>query len=393
MASKLTQQIVAASKAREKPYELRDGGTKGVRGLLLRIQPSGFKTYYLEFGRGKRVRIGSSAITLTQARQLAIKSKALAEEGKDPRKTTSPVKLGEFFDNIYTPYFTTHHRTDTSLANLAALKPLFDTRLSNLTDSQVKRWRQNRLKAGRKPATINRNVSALKTLLNHAVEEGYLDVNPLAGVSALKVEHPNRVRFLTSNEELCLRATLEAREQGLRADRLSGNAWRTERDYDLLPDLSNLLFADHLKPMVILTMNTGLRRGELFQLKWADITADTLTVTRSKSGTARHLPLNREARDTLEGWRATGTERWIFENNGQPFDNVNKAWNAVLVRASIADFRWHDLRHHFASKLVMAAVPLNTVRELLGHSDIKMTLRYAHLAPGHMREAVEAISS
>ncbi|MEQ8693010.1 MAG: tyrosine-type recombinase/integrase, partial [Pseudomonadales bacterium] len=69
--------------------------------------------------------------------------------------------------------------------------------------------------------------------------------------------------------------------------------------------------------------------------------------------------------------------------------------NACIIQdvcPGLEDFRWHDLRHHFASKLVMSNIALNTVRDLLGHSDIKMTTRYAHLAPGHMREAVEAIS-
>lgn len=393
MATALTQHSIASAKGREKPYEIRDGGARGVKGLLLRVQPSGSKTWYIEYERGKRLRIGTAAVTLTAARDEAKKIIGEYVKGNDPRRTTTSITLGNFIEKVYTPHFKAHHRSIASLGALAPLQPLYSKQLSKLTAAQVKTWRRQRLDSGINPSTINRNIGGLKTVLNHAVEEGHLPANPIAGLGNLKIAEKNRVRYLSTDEEKRLREALDAREQRLRDERASANGWRAERNYELLPDLSNLPYADYLKPMVLLTMNTGLRRGELFRLKWADVVNDdTLTVQQSKSGKARHIPLNSEARTVLRDWRATGTQTYVFESAaGRPFDNVKKSWANIIAAAQLVNFRWHDLRHHFASKLVMAAIPLNTVRELLGHSNLNMTLRYAHLAPGHLREAVEAI--
>lgn len=94
------------------------------------------------------------------------------------------------------------------------------------------------------------------------------------------------------------------------------------------------------------------------------------------------------------GWREASTSNGLIFSNittGEAFTHVKKSWAGLLDDANIKNFRWHDMRHHFASKLVMAGVDLNTVRELLGHADIKMTLRYAHLAPEHKAKAVEKL--
>ncbi|MGC4012273.1 MAG: site-specific integrase [Pseudomonas sp.] len=123
----------------------------------------------------------------------------------------------------------------------------------------------------------------------------------------------------------------------------------------------------------------------------------TITAGNAKSRKARHLPLNAEARDVLTRWkkRAAKDARLVFPSpkTGGRMDNINSSWEEVCSQAQLADFHFHDLRHTFASRLVMAGVDLNTVRELLGHSDIRMTLRYAHLAPDKLAEAVNRLGT
>ena len=110
----------------------------------------------------------------------------------------------------------------------------------------------------------------------------------------------------------------------------------------------------------------------------------------AKSGKTRHVPLNAEASTTLQYWKAdVAASEWVFPGrDGERLKGIKTSWKSVLQKATIRDFRWHDLRHHFASRLVMKGVDLNTVRELLGHSDLSMTLRYAHLSPEHKADAV-----
>lgn len=115
----------------------------------------------------------------------------------------------------------------------------------------------------------------------------------------------------------------------------------------------------------------------------------------TKNSSSRYIPLNDEAYKIIKQLyeKSDSKKGLVFlSKDNKPFNNIKRSWATILKKAQITDFRWHDLRHHFASKLVMAGIDLNTVRELLGHSDIKMTLRYAHLAPEHKIKAVNKIN-
>ena len=151
--------------------------------------------------------------------------------------------------------------------------------------------------------------------------------------------------------------------------------------------------------MVLLSINTGLRQGELFHLDWSmvNLLEGSLILAGgiTKNSSSRYIPLNDEAKHIMQCLynKSVIKDGLVFPSkNNQPFNNIKRSWSSVLKKAQITQFRWHDLRHHFASKLVMAGVDLNTVRELLGHSDIKMTLRYSHLAPEHKVNAVRKIN-
>lgn len=270
--------------------------------------------------------------------------------------------------------------------------------LAEISAHAVEQWRASRLALGRKPSTVNRDLNDLKAAMSRAVSWGYIAEHSLQDVKACKTDRFAKCRFLSDAELSSLMDALDERESGIREGRRSANEWRRIRGRELYPDLSGQAFADHLKPMVLISLNTGLRRGELFSLTWADIDFDRAVLSvrgeTAKSGRTRHIPLNSKALAILKDWQgqASSSGDLVFPSDtGKKFDNVNSAWKALLRVAAIDSFRWHDMRHTFASRLVMAGVDLNTVRELLGHADYKMTLRYAHLAPSFKASAVERL--
>lgn len=402
MKDKVTQKAVNAAKPKAKPYEIRDSTLPG---FICRIQPSGRKTYIVEYARGRRMTIGNAAVlTPAQAREKAKTILGRAAEGIDPALEKRKAKadtLRAFIEQEYRPWANVNRKRGDANCDrvLRVFSALADKPLTGITESKVERIRTARRKAGRAPTTVNRDVACLSGILSYAVRMKYLEVHPLADMKAVDSDTSSKVRYLSADESERLRAALRARDDEIREGRNRGNQWRRERSRDLLPDIPLDGYGDHLTPLALLSLNTGIRRGEAFGLEWQDVDFELEQITirgaTSKKNRTRYIPLNAEALDALKRWhKQAGNTRLVFTGrDGERLDNVRKSWAGVLDAADITAFRWHDLRHTFASWLVMRGVDLNTVRELLGHGDIKMTLRYAHLAPQHKADAVATLTT
>ena len=155
--------------------------------------------------------------------------------------------------------------------------------------------------------------------------------------------------------------------------------------------------APHLRPVVITALNTGMRRGEILGLTWdrVDLQNSLILLDITKNGERREIPINSTLRETFKGLVRRLDNPHVFYDpaTGKRLQDVKRSFSTALRRAKILDFHFHDLRHTFASHAVMAGVDLTTLKELLGHKTLTMTLRYSHLAPGHKVAAVELLDS
>lgn len=220
-------------------------------------------------------------------------------------------------------------------------------------------------KGNRSTQTINRYFAGLRHILNLAIGESLLSANPVKGVKFFP-EPTGRLRFLAEAEIGRLREVL------------SPEHW----------------------PLVAFALETGLRLSEQFHARWdcVDIEQGILTIPLSKSGRTRHIILSDAARTILRGLSSWMHSPYLFPSPvspGQPMQGrhfVVKVYEPALKRAGIEGANWHTLRHTFASRAVMAGVDIRTVQELMGHSTITMTVRYAHLSPAHLRAAVNKAS-
>lgn len=205
-------------------------------------------------------------------------------------------------------------------------------------------------------ATVNRELACLKHLFTIAIQWGCANRNPGKAVKLFK-ENNQRTRYL---EPEYLR-----------------------RLYVCCPP--------QIRPVVIFAANTGMRFSEIMNLKWVDVDMERgiIMVRNTKNDEPRDVPMNNRVRGVLHDIRTNLKSLYVFcKPDGQPRRSIRTSFEKALKKAGIEDFHFHDLRHTFASHLVMAGVDIKTVQELLGHKDIQMTLRYSHLSPAHKKDAV-----
>lgn len=377
-----------------KPYEVH---SERVRGLLLRVQPSGKRTYYVQIARGKRLRIGGADIyTLKRAEKRA--TDILLDPAAAMTVAPAGVTLREYAEGDYTQFATSRKKdADGTLARvLAAWSSLLDRRIGEITAADVEVVRTKRLNAGRTKATVNRDVAALSGVLAHWAKANKTE-HPLHELESLDEPDDKRVRYLSKDEGKRLHQALADRDAAGKAERERYNEWCRQRGKPTLPSITD--YCDHLTPMVLLSLNTGMRQGELFGLTWEAVNLDkkqaTVLAATSKGNKTRVIPLNPEAQTVVAKIKPLVAAGLVFKSRktGGKFDNVKKAWVGLTAAAGLTDFRWHDMRHDFASQLVMRGVSLYTVQTLLGHGSSVMTQRYAHLQPDHLADAVNMLGA
>lgn len=324
--------------------------------------------YYVK-GRRKRKKIGPSKKLAEQVlKDVHVKLArgeylGVLEEKKVPFKDFTE----KYLEYSRANKTASSHRRDTVL--LKNLVSVFgEKNLSEFDSSMVEDYKIKRLGGGSSPATVNREVSCLKNLFNKAVEWGSARKNPVRGVRMLK-EPPGRIRYLEREEiERLLKAT----------DSLPSECGR------------------YLRPIVVTALNTGFRKNEILQLKWKDIDFNgrKITVLKTKTNEIRTVPMNEMLWRELKNAPRHPESEYIFCNEkGSKYNNVRKSFDRALKLAGITDFRFHDLRHTFASHLVMSGTDIRTVQQLMGHKEIKMTMRYAHLSRSHLQDAVDRLGN
>jgi len=389
MKTKILDKVVKGLTAEEKPYEVRDDTLPG---FLLRVQPSGSMTYYIEYrnktGKKNRYKLGSHPVmTAPMARDEAKKKLAEVVMGEDPqaekKEARRNITLEQFLDLHYKPWAEANLKSySPTMARLkSGFKPMLKKYLTELTSWDFEKHRQVRLKtklekSNKEPgqATINRDQMTMRAALSRAVQWGHLDSNPLDGVKKAREDRNRKIRALEAEEE----------ERMLKYLRQERKHWKHE--------------FKRLEVMVIVSVDTGVRQGELFGLQWTDIDlqAQTLNVRGegAKSSQSRTIPLSARSLDSLTKWKAySASEGLVFPGeDGEKLDNVVKAWKRLLDKAEVTGLRWHDLRHTFGTRLAMAGVALPTVQRLMGHSSITTTSRYLHSTDQDARKAIELLT-
>jgi len=336
--------------------------------VYLRQSKSGKERWYVYYRfEGRRIRkVIEGALSRADALKVLQVEVADAFRGKHGfKKEEKKIKFSDFAELYLENYAKVNKRSWKDDAySLRRLNEFFDgSRIHDITPFDLERFKTERLKEGISKARVNRNLALLKKMFNLAIDWGYLKESPARKVRLFSEKDNLKERILTAEEE----------ERLLEAS------------------------SEHLRPILITALHSGMRRGEILSLEWhqVDLTRRTIRVEKTKSGRTRIIPVNDLLFDELMSLKKKdGKAEHVFLNprTGKPIGDVKTAFNAAKRRAGIKGLRFHDLRHSFASRLIALGVDLITVKDLLGHHSVTVTQRYTHSNAEQKRKAVENLA-
>lgn len=370
--------------------------------FFIQIRDSGSATYYVRYtpltgGKKRTLRLGEAAIlTLPEARQLARKKLAQVLEGKDPASEQAALRacptLAEAVREHYLPHIKHTKKksweTDETLLRCHVLPCFGHKTLATISQNDIQKlmdkMRQNgkggapkgrsriqqRAGAGYAPGTCNRVRRVLRYLFNLAI-----DTWKLPGVTH------NPAKKIREYDDSGRQTFLNTEEIGRLFD--AGKP---------RPGMQN----PHTLLIVMLLVLTGVRRSNALTAEWQEFDESrglwNLPASKTKSGKPQSIQLPQEVLSLLALLPARGQGVYLFPNpqTGKPYRAIYASWNTMRTQAGLAHVRMHDLRHTFASLLINGGASLFMVQTALGHSDPKVTMRYAHLAEATQRQAIQA---
>src|SRR5437588_3828192 len=238
----------------------------------------------------------------------------------------------------------------------------FATRpLGQITRAEIEAWRRERMSKCR-PATINRDLSRLRHMLNIAVEWGLLEESPMQGIKFLR-ENNARTRYLSLEE--CQRLIASC-------------------------------MAPHIRALVSVALHSGMRLGEILNLRWYDLdfSSGFILVRDSKNGESRHVPMDATLSALFRAYpHRLGTDLVFSSSRGGRIVDVRTGFLNSCKRVGLTDLHFHDLRHTFASQFVMAGGDLYILKEILGHKSPAMAARYAHVSPTYLIKSIDRMNT
>ncbi|MFC1888839.1 tyrosine-type recombinase/integrase [Thermodesulfobacteriota bacterium] len=328
------------------------------------------KSWYSDFWHeGKRYKKSWGQVSASTFREKDRKFHVEVTEGRYQRRGEDPTF--KKFSEEYFKWAEVNKRASTVIRDHSILAHLLShfrgRQLSQITPYLVEKYKVERRRTGVKEVTVNRELALLRHMFNSALSWGRAKDNPVRQVKPFREREKTMTILSHEQEQKLLKVLRESQQVG------------------------------HFEDIIIAYLNTGFRKRELLDLTWSQVKFSDryLVLTNTKGGEVRKVPINSTMMAVLD--RARAKERpgpYIFANpaTGKPYKDILETIKVYACKIGLPELRIHDLRHTFASRLVMTGVDLPTVKELMGHKDITMTMRYAHPSPDHKRQAIENLA-